>query len=34
MMSEVKVLGVFDTQRMESMPDVPTLGELGYYDQW
>ncbi len=34
MTSEVKVLGVFDTKRMESMPDVPTLGELGYYDQW
>lgn len=31
---QVKVLGVFDTKRMESMPDVPTLGELGYYDQW
>ena len=28
------MLGVYDTQRMESFPDVPTLGELGYYDQW
>ena len=34
MVSELKVLGVYDTQRMESFPDVPTLGELGYYDQW
>lgn len=34
MTSEVKVLGVFSPERMESMPDVPTLGELGYYDQW
>lgn len=34
MMSEVRVLGVFDTKRMESFPDVPTLGELGYYDKW
>lgn len=34
MTSELKVLGVFDTERMENYPDVPTLGELGYYDQW
>lgn len=34
MVSEVKVLGVYDTQRMASFPDAPTLGELGYYDQW
>ena len=34
MVSELKVLGVFDTQRMEDFPDAPTLGELGYYDQW
>ena len=32
--SEVKVLGVFDTKRLEEYPDVPTLGECGYYDQW
>lgn len=31
---EVKVLGVFDTERMPEYPEVPTLGELGYYDQW
>lgn len=32
--SEVKVLGVFSTERVPEFPDVPTLGELGYYDQW
>ncbi len=32
--SEVKVLGVFNTERIAEYPDVPTLGELGYYDQW
>ena len=34
MMSEVKVLGVFAENRMPSFPDVPTLGELGYYPNW
>lgn len=34
MVSELKILGVFDTERMEAFPDAPTLGELGYYDQW
>ena len=34
MQSEVKVLGVFDTERLAELPDVPTLGELGYYDKW
>lgn len=34
MMSEVKILGVFAEQRMPSLPDVPTLGEMGYYDKW
>ena len=29
--SEYRILGVFDTQRMAELPDVPTLGELGYY---
>ena len=33
-MSEVKILGVFSEKRMESLPDVPTLGELGYYNKW
>lgn len=32
--SELKVLGAYDTKRLEEYPDVPTLGELGYYDQW
>ncbi len=32
--SEVKILGVFNNERLENYPDVPTLGELGYYDQW
>lgn len=32
--SEVKVLGVFNKERLAELPDVPTLGELGYYDQW
>ncbi|MBR1691075.1 MAG: tripartite tricarboxylate transporter substrate binding protein [Oscillibacter sp.] len=34
MVSELKILGVFDTARMDAFPDAPTLGELGYYDQW
>lgn len=32
--AELKVLGVFDTKRDPSLKDVPTLGELGYYDKW
>lgn len=32
--SEVKVLGVYDSARIDAFPDAPTLGELGYYDQW
>ncbi len=32
--SEVKVLGVFAEKRLSAFPDVPTLGELGYYDKW
>ena len=31
---ELHLLGVFDTQRLADYPNVPTLGELGYYDQW
>lgn len=31
---EIRVLGVFATERIPEYPDVPTLGELGYYDQW
>ncbi len=34
MMSEVKILGVFAENRMPSFPDVPTLGELGFYNKW
>ena len=30
----VKVLGVFGTQRLPELPDVPTLAELGYYQDW
>lgn len=32
--SEVKVLAVFNDSRLEAFPDVPTMGELGFYDQW
>ena len=32
--SEYRILGVFDTQRAAELPDVPTLGELGYYPDW
>ncbi|MFR5824023.1 MAG: tripartite tricarboxylate transporter substrate-binding protein [Dysosmobacter sp.] len=32
--SEVKVLAVYNQERLEGYPDVPTMGELGYYDQW
>ncbi len=31
---ELRVLGVFSESRLESMPDVPTLGECGYYNKW
>ncbi len=34
MESELKILAVFATERLAEFPDVPTLGELGYYDQW
>ena len=32
--AEYKVLGAFSEERLEAFPDVPTLGELGYYDKW
>ena len=31
---ELRVLGVYAEKRLPEMPDVPTLGELGYYDKW
>lgn len=31
---ELRVLAVFDTKRAPEFPDVPTLGEKGYYPQW
>ena len=31
---ELRILGVFATARVAELPDVPTLGELGYYDKW
>lgn len=34
MASELKVLGAFSPDRIPEMPDVPTLGELGYYGAW
>ncbi len=34
MLSEVKVLGVFNESRLPSFPAAPTLGELGYYNKW
>ncbi|MCR5576501.1 MAG: tripartite tricarboxylate transporter substrate binding protein [Oscillospiraceae bacterium] len=32
--SEYRILGVFNTERLPELPDVPTLGELGYYKDW
>lgn len=32
--TDVKPLAVFSTERIFEFPDVPTLGEKGYYDQW
>lgn len=34
MESELKILGVFAEERLAEYPDVPTLGELGFYDKW
>ena len=32
--TDVKVLAAFSEERVPEYPDVPTLGEKGYYDQW
>ena len=32
--AEYKILGVFADSRLPELPDVPTLGELGYYQGW
>ena len=32
--SEYRILGVFADERLPELPDVPTLGELGYYQGW
>ncbi len=32
--TDVKPLAAFSTERVPEFPDVPTLGEKGYYDQW
>ena len=32
--TDVKPLAAFSTERLPEFPDVPTLGEKGYYDQW
>ncbi len=34
MKDDVRMLAVFDATRMEKYPNVPTLGELGYYNKW
>lgn len=31
---ELRVLGVFAEKRDPQLKDVPTLGEMGYYDKW
>lgn len=31
---DLQILAVFSEARVGAYPDVPTLGELGYYDQW
>lgn len=31
---EIRILGIFDTKRDASLPNVPTLKELGYYPNW
>ncbi len=33
-MTDIKVLASFSTERLAEYPDVPTLGEKGYYADW
>ena len=30
----LRVLGVYSEKRLDNLKDVPTLGELGYYNKW
>ena len=32
--AEYRILAVFAEERLPELPDVPTLGELGYYEGW
>lgn len=32
--AELKILAVFSENRLPELKDVPTLGELGYYNKW
>ena len=32
--NQYKILGAFSAERLPELPDVPTLGELGYYEGW
>lgn len=32
--AEYRILGVFNSERLPELPDVPTLGELGFYPDW
>ena len=32
--AEYRILGAFADERLPELPDVPTLGELGYYEGW
>ncbi len=31
---ELRLLAIYDKARMKDYPDVPTLGEKGYYNEW
>ena len=32
--AEYRILGVFAEERLPELPDVPTLGEMGFYEGW